>query len=121
MGTWIHHSNPYILPLSWQRYPPDVVNMLKFCWPPSRIGVITFRDHPPKPAGEYWNGFQKRRMYYPDRQGYYRLEFKAEKHMASYVKAGTLYGKGCSKEEWDAWVLENYPNNPKFAKEEEDG
>lgn len=85
------------------------------------IGVITFRDHPPKPAGEYWNGFQKRRMYYPDRQGYYRLEFKAEKHMASAVKGGTLYGKGPTKEEWDAWVLENYPNNPKFAKEEEDG
>ena len=75
------------------------------------IGVITFRDHPPKPAGEYWNGFQKRRMYYPDRMGYYRLEFKA----------GTLYGKGPTKEEWDAWVLENYPNNPKFAKEEENG
>ena len=80
------------------------------------IGVITFRDHPPKPAGEYWNGFQKRRMYYPDRQGYYRLEFKAEKHMASAVKGGTLYGKGATKEEWDAWVLENYPDNPKFMK-----
>ena len=41
--------------------------------------------------------------------------------MASAVKGGTLYGKGATKEEWDAWVLENYPDNPKFMKEEEDG
>ena len=40
--------------------------------------------------------------------------------MASAVKGGTLYGKGPTKEEWDAWVLENYPDNPKFMKEEED-
>ena len=37
------------------------------------IGVITFRDYPPRPAGEYWNGFQKRRMYYPDRRGFARF------------------------------------------------
>lgn len=59
MGTWTHHSNPYILPLSWQRYPPDVVNMLKFCWPPSRIGVITFHElwtgSAQNKAVEMWN------------------------------------------------------------------
>lgn len=86
------------------------------------IGVLTFREQKPRPAGEYWNGFQKRRMYYPSRRGWLRLFFKAEYHMASYVKSNTLFGEGCSKEEWDAWVLENYPDNPAFAKDvEEDG
>ena len=40
--------------------------------------------------------------------------------MASAVKGGTVYGKGATKEEWDAWALENYPHNPKFMKEEEE-
>lgn len=81
------------------------------------IGVLTFREQQPRPAGEYWNGFQKRRMYYPARAGWLRLFFRAEKHMASYVKNNTLFGENCTKEEWDAWVLENYPDHPKFAKE----
>lgn len=85
------------------------------------IGVLTFKPFAPRPAGEYWNGFQKRRMYYPNRQGFLKLFFKPEYHMASYVKMNTAFGEKCSKEEWDAWVLENYPDNPKFMKEEEDG
>lgn len=87
------------------------------------IGVLTFTTFPPRPAGEYWNGFQKRRMYYPSRQGYLKLFFKVEKNMKSMVKRNTLYGDCCTKEEWDAWVLENYPDNPKFARErdEDDG
>lgn len=80
------------------------------------IGVITFQDYPPKPAGERWNGFKKTRMYYPAKEGYYRLRFKAERKFAQAVKAGTIYGEGCTSEEWNEWVLQNYPNNPKFAK-----
>lgn len=86
------------------------------------IGVLTFTAQPPRPSGEYWNGFQQRHMYYPARQGYLKLAFKVNDKLKSAVKGNTLYGERCTKEEWDAWVLENYPDHPKFAKErEEDG
>ena len=38
--------------------------------------TLTFRDHPPRPAGEYWDGLTKTRHYFPNRQGYYALNIK---------------------------------------------
>lgn len=74
------------------------------------LAILTFRDHPPRPAGEYWDGFTKTRHYFPDRPGYYTLAVTPKEPLRQGIKAGTVYGKSCTKEEWLAWLDEYHPN-----------
>lgn len=57
------------------------------------IGTLTFVDHKPRPAGIYWNGFKKERMYFPYRPGYYRPDFKPQRDFRTDMKGRTIYGE----------------------------
>lgn len=62
--------------------------------------TLTFRDHPPRPAGEYWDGYTKTRHYFPNRAGYYALNIKPHDRVKQHLKGNTLYGDRATKEEW---------------------
>lgn len=66
--------------------------------------TLTFRDHPPRPAGEYWDGFTKTRHYFPNRQGYYSLDVKPSDKLKQDIKSHNLYGTEATKEEWLEYV-----------------
>lgn len=74
--------------------------------------TLTFRDHPPRPAGEYWDGYTKTRHYFPDRQGYYALIVKPNDTVKQKIKAGTIYGDKATKEEWLDFVKTYRTNQP---------
>ena len=72
--------------------------------------TLTFRDHPPRPAGEYWDGLTKTRHYFPNRQGYYALNIKPHDKVKQSMKRNTLYGDAATKEEWLEFVKAYRPD-----------
>lgn len=72
--------------------------------------TLTFRDHPPRPAGEYWDGLTKTRHYFPNRQGYYALNIKPHEKVKQGIKRNTLYGDVATKEEWLEFVKTYRPD-----------
>ena len=75
------------------------------------IGTLTFVDHKPRPAGIYWNGFKKERMYFPYRPGYYRPDLKPERDFRTDMKGRTIYDdiEGFSDERIE-WLKTNHPD-----------
>jgi hypothetical protein len=77
------------------------------------IGRITFKDVKPIPAGERWHPALKQRIYMLAKQGYYKLDIKAEKDFKSKLKRRTLYGDHPTMEEKEEWVKSIYGDNAK--------
>lgn len=82
------------------------------------IGLLTFQEQKPRPAGEYWNGSEKKRMYFPDRPGYYKLWIKPDDKFKRYLRSSTYFGKVGDADEYNAWVMEHHPDKPIFARED---
>lgn len=74
------------------------------------IGVLSFQDRPPRPAGIYWNGYAKDRTYFPNREGYYRPLLVATRDFKQALKGHTIYGEGNSDEEYEEWVRQAHPS-----------
>lgn len=73
------------------------------------IGVLSFQDKPPRPAGMYWNGYAKEKTYFLNRPGYYRPLLVATRDFKQALKGRTIYGEERSEEEYDEWVRQAHP------------
>lgn len=73
------------------------------------IGVLSFQDKPPRPAGLYWNGYKKDRTYFPNRPGYYRPMLVPSRGFKEALKGCTIHGENNSDEEYEEWLREAHP------------
>lgn len=65
------------------------------------IGRLTFKVHPPRPEGIYWNGFAKEYQPFANRKGYYYLDVVPYAEFKAALKGATLFGEGCTVEEYN--------------------
>lgn len=81
-----------------------------------KIGVLTFAERAPAPAGVRWNGSEKRYMEMPARAGHLRVVFKCDNDFKKDILKNTLFGYEATPEEWNEWVMRYHPDDPRFAK-----